>query len=79
MSPHPSIRPTKKNLVPIKQKGKQLLALRPDRKWAVYFYEQKDGRPTLCRKFFREQATAEEFCMIKRAEQNNLGRRTPWA
>lgn len=73
MSPHPSIRPTKKNLVPIKQKGKQLLALRPDRKWAVYFYEQKDGRPTLCRKFFREQATAEEFCMIKRAEQNNLG------
>lgn len=47
--------------------------MRPDRKWAVYYYEQRDGRPTHRVKFFREQATAEEFCMIRRAEQNNLG------
>ena len=65
-------RPTKKNLIPIKQ-SRNLWERRPDKKWAVYFHEQRGDVPILRRRFFRDEASAKEFCMIKRAEKSNMG------
>ena len=62
-----------RSLVPLRQSS-SLSKLRPDRTWAVYYPDSKNGyRQNQGRKFFRHKSEAEAFCSIKRSEIASLG------
>ncbi len=62
-----------RSLVPLRQSAR-LSRLRPDKCWAVYYPDSKNGyRLNQGRKFFRHKSDAEAFCNIKRSEIASLG------
>ena len=62
-----------RSLVPLRQSF-SLSKSRPDRTWAVYYPDSKNGyRQNQGRKFFKHKSEAEAFCSIKRSEIASLG------